>query len=562
MKYDTASYIQEARKKHGTKYDYSLVSYSGIKNKIQIICPVHGKFSQIAEGHLRSGCFKCSGRYSDTNDFIRKSLMVHGDKYDYASSEYQKASIPVKIFCKQGNHFFWQIPKIHLKGGGCQICSGNLRLTLEEFVKRARKIHGDKYQYDLNLDLKPNQINNRLAIKIFCVKHNSYFFQSIAKHLEGHGCPLCGKGKCADSNRFTLGEFLSAAKKCHGEKYDYSLVQYRGMHEAIKVICKTHGEFLVDPASHIGGTNCASCFFSNIKQEQFIKEILKKYQIEFIEHDRKILNGKEIDFYIPSYNLGIETHGIFWHSERSLQERNAGKTYHFDKYSLAKTKGVKLIQVFESEIINKKRIVENRLKSNLNLIKRKIHGRKCEIREISTEVKNKFLNKYHLQGEDRSLIKLGLFYKNRLVSVMTFGHLRLALGNKTSNKNNNHWELIRFAGLFNFIVNGAGSKLLTYFEKKYLPEKIISYADLRWSEGNLYKRLGFELKHQSAPNYWYFTKKEYKLYHRFKFRKQELPKLLKNFDPNLSEYENMRNNHWDRIWDCGNLVFEKSYHKD
>ena len=215
-----------------------------------------------------------------------------------------------------------------------------------------------------------------------------------------------------------------------------------------------------------------------------------------------------------------------------------------------------MIHIFEDELIFKEKIVKNRLKSNLGLIKNQIYARKCIIKEIDSQLTNKFLNKYHLQGEDKSAINLGLFYKTRLVAVMTFSKLRKALGQTHKER---LWELSRYCTIATFNIVGGASKLLTHFERAYKPLKVITYADRRWSQGNMYYKLGFALDHISSPNYWYIPYGGRFRYYRFNFRKNILPTKLEKFDSELTEWQNMQNNGYDRIWDCGNLVFIKNY---
>ena len=140
---------------------------------------------------------------------------------------------------------------------------------------------------------------------------------------------------------------------------------------------------------------------------------------------------------------------------------------------------------------------------------------------------------------------------------MTFGKRRIALGKKSTEEG--EFELLRYCTLGNFNVIGGAGKLLKYFEREYNPSKIVSYADRRWSQGNLYKQLGFQLSHISQTNYWYiYNQTNIRLY-RFNFRKNVLEKKLENFDKHLSEFENMKNNGYDRVYDCGNYYFEKNY---
>lgn len=164
----------------------------------------------------------------------------------------------------------------------------------------------------------------------------------------------------------------------------------------------------------------------------------------------------------------------------------------------------------------------------MNIYQTKIYARKCIIKEISVKEKNKFLNLYHIQGEDKSKVKLGLFFNDELVACMTFGKPRF-------NKNY-QWELIRFASKYKVI--GGASKLLKYFEKQYKPESIITYADRRFSKGNLYNLLEFKLLSKTQPNYFYIKGNE--ILTRYQCQKHKLQKLLGDkFDKDLTETENM-----------------------
>ena len=151
-----------------------------------------------------------------------------------------------------------------------------------------------------------------------------------------------------------------------------------------------------------------------------------------------------------------------------------------------------------------------------------------------------------------SSVKLGAYYNNLLVAVMTFGKKRKSLGYK--NKNKNEYELIRFAT--NQRIVGIAGKLLKRFIKNYNPYKIITYADKRYSVGNLYEVLGFNKIKDTKPNYWYFELGNDVRWHRYGFAKHTLSKKLKSYDATLSEWDNMKNNRYDRIWDCGHTKYE------
>lgn len=284
--------------------------------------------------------------------------------------------------------------------------------------------------------------------------------------------------------------------------------------------------------------------------EEFISSI---YTDKYSVNNRTEISPKELDFYFPDLKLAIEFNGVYWHSEFTGKKH---KKYHLEKTLMCETKGIRLIHIFENEWLNSKDILKSKLKHILQKNdSEKIYARKCQIKEIDTKTKNSFLTNTHIQGEDKSKIKLGAFYKNELVSVMTFGSLRKALGHTHTNEN--EYELIRFATTNKYRCIGIAGKLFSYFINVYTPESIISYADIRYSDGKLYKLLGFDMVSKSSPNYWYFHLNDRsRLYHRFGFRKDQLSKKLESFDSNLSEWQNMRLNGYDRIWDCGNFKFK------
>ena len=196
----------------------------------------------------------------------------------------------------------------------------------------------------------------------------------------------------------------------------------------------------------------------------------------------------------------------------------------------------------------KKDIVKSRILNLLGLNKDKIYGRKTEIREVLSKESNLFLTENHIQGNVNSKIKLGLFYNNELVSLMTFGDLRKNMGGVV---NKGDYELLRFCNKLNTTVIGGADKLLKHFIKHYQVKKLISYADRRWSKGNLYEKLGFEFIHDSKPSYFYII--NYKRENRFKYRKDVL--IKEGYDTNKTEHQIMLDRKIYRIYDCGSKKY-------
>jgi hypothetical protein len=293
-------------------------------------------------------------------------------------------------------------------------------------------------------------------------------------------------------------------------------------------------------------TNCTPISEQSSFKEKEIKDFIKNdLKIEnIIENDREILNGKEIDIYVPDYKLGIEFNGLYWHSEK-FNNNN----YHIEKTELAKSKNIQLIHIFEDEWIYKPDIVKSIIKSKLGLNNKSIYARKCEIKEISSKESKEFLDNNHIQGNVNSSIRIGLFYENELVSLMTFGKKRVAMGGKSEN---DEYEMYRFCNKLNTTIIGGASKLFKYFVNNYKPSEVISYADRRYFDGKMYEKLGFELEGISKPNYWYCKGLERK--HRFNFRKDKL--ISEGFDSSKTEREIMIERGYNRIYDCGNLKYK------
>jgi len=256
-------------------------------------------------------------------------------------------------------------------------------------------------------------------------------------------------------------------------------------------------------------------------------------------------NGKrfELDLYLPELNIGIEYHGLYWHSEARKK-----KNYHKNKYEFFKNLGISLIQIFESEWIHKKEIVKSILRTKLGVVERKVYGRSCTIRSIENDEYKQFCELNHIQGYCSANVKLGLYDKTgELVQIMSFSKPRF---NKSYD-----WENIRTCTLLNTIVVGGFSKILKYFKNNY-PGSIISYVDLRYFNGNGYINNGFELINQSKPNFFYWKVQDdnYILESRQKYQKHKLSKILDNYDPKITAHDNMLQNKYLRIYDAGNLV--------
>lgn len=239
------------------------------------------------------------GKKLTISDFVKKAREVHGDKYNYSKVEYAGTHKSVCIICPKHGEF-WQRPDCHLNGNGCSKCGiENISSTKEEFINKAREVHGDKYDYS-----KVEYVNSRTNVCIICPEHGE-FKQTPDGHLKGQGCPKCNGGVKLNTN-----EFIKMAREVHGDKYDYSKVEYVDSHTKVCILCPKHGEFWQTPSNHLKGQGCPNC--NNNKLESEIKLMLDEQGIKYNYRERKIpwLKGLELDFYIPDKNIAIECQGI------------------------------------------------------------------------------------------------------------------------------------------------------------------------------------------------------------------------------------------------------------
>ena len=484
-----------------------------------------------------------------TKKFIKKSKLIHGDKYDYSKVEYIKSSEKVIIICPEHGEFE-QLAGGHLRGQNCKKCYHKSRLIpLKDWIEKSNLIHNNKYDYS-----KVEYKHSEDKVIIICPEHGE-FIQRADAHKQGSNCFKCGKLSYKNSRSYNNLTFIEKAKQIHNNKYDYSKVEYINSKSKIIIICPEHGEFEQLSNSHLQNKGCSKCINIISKSEQEIVNYMKELGIDNIEQsNRSILQGKELDIYLTDYNLAIEFNGLYWHDEYSKPDN-----YHLLKTNECLLKGIQLIHIFEDEWINKKDIVKSRIINLVHKIKqnRRIYARKCFIKEIDISTAKSFTERNHLQGFIDAKVHLGLFFKQDnkeyLVSYMSFGNLQKNLEQKETN--DKYYELLRFCNVITYIVIGGASKLLKYFEKHYSSEKIFTYVDRRWSNGNLYNQLGFTLTNKSKPNYYYIE--GMKRYNRYDYEKNILISKY-NCKPEMTEKEFCRDIlGLTRIYDSGNLVYEK-----
>lgn len=318
MKYTTETFIEKAKIKHGNKYDYSKVHYINSKTKVCIICPKHGEFSQRPNDHLvGKGCKEC---------------------YNERRGETQRSNSAA-------------------------------------FIEKANSIHNNKYDYS-----KVDYVNTHTEVCIICPIHGEFLVEP-ASHLVGKQCKECAKIERAKNKTLSNDEFISKAKKVHGEKYDYSLSKYNGIYNTVEIVCPTHGVFKQVASYHLSGNGCQKCKRSKLEDE--IEHCLIENNIEFIPQYRQTWLGiQSLDFYIPSKNIAIECQGkqhfkpidIFG-GECAFKHR---QTLDKNKFDRCKEHNIRILYYSNLGIKYPYEVFEDKNKLLQEIIDDKIHNRRLD----------------------------------------------------------------------------------------------------------------------------------------------------------------------------------------
>lgn len=380
-------FIEKSKLIYGDKFDYSKTVYVDYKTKVILI----DKESKIElmqapnhhlEGKLPKALYGINRRITQ-EEFIRRCNEKHNFFYDYSKTIYNGARKKVIIIdpefgefeMKAWNHM--QLGQGHPKRGRI-IQANTRRLSTDEFIKRAKEVHGeDKYDYSL-VDYKGCEI----PVKIICKTHNFVFEQIPINHVNcGHGCPKCG-----NVYRYTQHDFIELCKSIHGDKYTYEKTVYSRMTDDIIVTCKIHGDFKIKAVLFIHhDVGCPCCYEGRTsKSEKEVFDFVKNFSSGEIKNNtfsiikNSTTNSKlELDIFIPDLNIAFEFNGTYWHSTEFKPEN---KYKHLNKTKLCEEKGIKLFHIWESNWLENRSEVEDRIKKIFDT--RRIEIPKDDIVEI------------------------------------------------------------------------------------------------------------------------------------------------------------------------------------
>jgi hypothetical protein len=528
--------------------------YNDTEPKLCKICNSSVKFLSFNKGYSKYCGIKCSALDSDLNEErYLKSKQAQLEKYGVDNPmKLQKFVDKVKAtnLNKWGHNTYTKTDEykkkmieFNKKNYGVEWYQSS-----DEFKKKSKETSIKKYGIDHHT--KTNEYKEKNKLKNIEKYGVEYYTQSIdyKQKIQNYLSSDKFKENTKLNKQRTLKKNIEYYKSYN---LNYDFINFINIDE-ISLLCKKcDKEFIISKQLYYLRTksNMKCCIYCNPKngkniskgEKELFEFIRKNYDGEIIEN---FTDKYEIDIYLPEMKIGFEFNGIWWHGELYKD-----KNYHLNKSLFFKNRNITIINIWEDDWEYKKEILESMIINKLGKIKNKIYARNCQIKEIDdNKIIRKFIDNNHRQGFINSKIKIGLYYKDELVSIMTFGNLRKPLGRKS---NNNNWELLRYCNKLNTTIVGGASKLLNYFTKKYSFESIISYSDKSMSIGNLYNKIGFEKISESSPNYYWC--KDSKRNYRYNFRKDILVK--KGFDKSKSESEIMRSLNYYKLWDCGNDVF-------
>lgn len=552
------TFLARSVDRFGDIFIYNEDEYANARSILTITCKICGHvFERQASHHLtKKRCPNCQAIEKANNKYMgvvvnhktvfedeyrRRITEKHGNRYDLNLTEYRGWKNKTYFFCAIHGKFEISPLNLYNSNHGCQECAKEfVRLSklkpLEKFIEQSVALHGDKLDYS-----KSVYVNDSKSITLVCKVHNIEFSHQAGSHLIGYeGCPECKKEN-ANQPRKSPEEFENDVFGVHGDLFSIKHETFTGVVYPVTAVCKEHGEFETIAEYLTRGTNpCPKCKkFGGAEGE--IRAFIESLGFTAIK-DRTILEGKEIDVYVPEKSVGFEFNGLFWHSDAWPNAIHR----HEHKTNLAASKGIALKHIFEDDWRDNKELVQRYIKQSLGIVTERVFARKCTVVELDSKTANTFLDNNHIQGKSSSQIHLGLKDDDTLVAVMQFS-------SNTSNRGKvvvGTYELTRYATSVSVV--GGASKLFKHFVKNWKPDQVFSFSDKSWFTGEMYLKLGFDKESEVPPDYKVIDRDVRK--HKSLFRRSSIQaRFGDKFDPKLSERENCHNLGLYRIYDCGKV---------
>lgn len=533
--------LVDRNKKYSDKKVFikDISEYKGMTKKMTWICEEGHEWKSAPKTIINIGtyCPECQkidnvNRHTYSHKNVLSSIVDRNNKfpnkkvYLHLSEIYKHNKIKLLFVCDKGHTWKTKIGDVILKGSGCPICANSgfsyKAIDWMEFIER---IEGISIQHIKNSEDEFRIPGTKYKVDGYCKETNTVY--------EFYGDYWHGNPETTVST-----EINKTTKMSFEELYKKTLRRENNIKKA--------------------GYNVVAIWESEWEQLSVIKYEFQKIINKKCFDGEAIINSDifggnfpKVSLYHSGLKLAVNICPLEEWYEQNIKDKNINKKMIEESLS----KSIRLLIFFEDEWKRNQQLILDKItyiakKSNLQ----KVYARKCEIKQIPALLKASFLNGTHIQGDDGNCsVSYGAFYDNELVSVMTFVKPRVFMRGKKSI--DGVYELSRFSSLNNLNVVGIASRLLTHFERDFLPKTIFSFADRRWSIGNLYHSIGFKVDIINNPEYFYVINGVRK--HRWQFRKDVLKEKLAGYNSDLTEYQNMLNAGYDRVWGAGRIKYKK-----
>lgn len=526
----------------GDAYTYDAVTFETVSDVVTVTCKKHGDFSR-AVSHLLEGrgCPQCARervvakpRKTPSYDVVERFVSVHGDRYDYSLVNFVAYDVPVDVICRK-HGVFPILPINHWKGAHCRKCARETageknRLGDSEWLEKFRAVHGDRYDYP-----SVQRIHSEKRIDVVCKEHG-VFSVLVRNHYYGkHGCPDCSDYG-PDSQQSVLRKFL----RIHGDRYDYSEVDYRGTKDKVTIICKSHGRFLQAPDSHIQGAGCPKCGIESrlalpsrsvSKAELEIQQYVNSLGFD-TEHGYLPQSDSKwtFDVILPDQKLAIEYNGVYWHS---YPRAHRGQHYH--KRKNAEANGYRLITIWEDNWQQNRARMESLIRRALRPAEVKLGARETLVAKVPLEQAKEFHEAYHVQGFGlkRAAHHYALFDQADMVAVASFDSVG---------------TLHRYTVMDGVSIAGGLKKLIKAYRGHFGDLPIVTFCDRDHFTGCLYRASGFDLTGGSLTMSYVVGPKRVRREH---YMKHKLPALFEDVDMSMKEIDICAENNVFACWNSG-----------
>lgn len=471
-----------------------------------------------------------------TEEILDELLIIYKHNFKGLCKELNRNSLSTLSFLKKHNKSFISKQKAeallrkHKKLSKISKLYNCERSTIQGIFNRYGLTTIKTVEDDHDIDQIKQDILNKLSISKIARKHNMQTYHVI-ELCKKHNIDIKTKFDLWENDRKFILDNIDKYVEENKEKHLYQIaIDNKISIEQLKwAFRETNNKPIIHAYNKSKGQIEIENYITNLGFDCYSKKL--KYCNKLFE----------IDCFVENKNFGLEYCGEYWHSCDEIDNKN----YHKNKFFMSKALNINLITIFEHEFQNKKHLIYSMIKSRLGLSK-KIYGRNTQIKEISNIEAHTFHSQNHINGYVNSSINIGLYKDDILYSVLSFSKSRF---NKKY-----QYEITRYSTKMNYNIVGGFSKMFSYFRKTYNPKSCMTYSDLRFGEGNVYLKSGFEYTHTTDPNYWYYNKKNpIGLESRMKYQKKKLRKL---FPEKIGhEYDIMADLGYLRIYDCGSNVF-------